>query len=284
MFDAPQWLIIVLALVYAPIIGLFLMGLERKLSARVQGRIGPPVFQPFYDLMKLFSKEALVLNRVQVLYAYLHLAFMMVTVVLLVLGQDLLLVLFAHAFSTICLILGGMSVRSPFSRIGSHRKIMQMVAYEPIFILMVIGIYLNQGSFMARDVLLLGKPMLLTLPLIFVAFLMAAMIKLDKSPFDVATSHHAHQEIVKGITIEYSGPFLGVIELTFAYEVFVVFGVLMAFWSTNLWIGFGLALAGYGAMILADNLTARLTTNWMVRYMWSVPLVLALSNLIWIYK
>jgi formate hydrogenlyase subunit 4 len=260
------------------------MGLERKLSARVQGRIGPPVFQPFYDLMKLFSKEALVLNRVQVLYAYLHLAFMMVTVVLLVLGQDLLLVLFAHAFSTICLILGGMSVRSPFSRIGSHRKIMQMVAYEPIFILMVIGIYLNQGSFMARDVLLLGKPMLLTLPLIFVAFLMAAMIKLDKSPFDVATSHHAHQEIVKGITIEYSGPFLGVIELTFAYEVFVVFGVLMAFWSTNLWIGFGLALAGYGAMILADNLTARLTTNWMVRYMWSVPLVLALSNLIWIYK
>jgi hypothetical protein len=66
--------------------------------------------------------------------------------------------------------------------------------------------------------------------------------------------------------------------------VFVVFGVLMAFWSTNLWIGFGLALAGYGAMILADNLTARLTTNWMVRYMWSVPLVLALSNLIWIYK
>jgi ech hydrogenase subunit B len=284
MFDAPQWLIIVLALVYAPIIGLFLMGLERKLSARVQGRIGPPVFQPFYDLMKLFSKEALVLNRVQVLYAYLHLAFMMVTVVLLVLGQDLLLVLFAHAFSTICLILGGMSVRSPFSRIGSHRKIMQMVAYEPIFILMVIGIYLNQGSFMARDVLLLGKPMLLTLPLIFVAFLMAAMIKLDKSPFDVATSHHAHQEIVKGITIEYSGPFLGVIELTFAYEVFVVFGVLMAFWSTNLWIGVGLALAGYGAMILADNLTARLTTNWMVRYMWSVPLVLALSNLIWIYK
>lgn len=284
MFDAPQWLIIVLALVYAPIMGLFLMGLERKLSARVQGRIGPPVFQPFYDLMKLFSKEALVLNRVQILYAYLHLAFMMVTVVLLVLGQDLLLVLFAHAFSTICLILGGMSVRSPFSRIGSHRKIMQMVAYEPILILMVIGIYLNQGSFMARDVLLLGKPMLLTLPLIFVAFVMAAMIKLDKSPFDVATSHHAHQEIVKGITIEYSGPFLGVIELTFAYEVFVVFGVLMVFWSTNLWIGFGLALAGYGAMILADNLTARLTTNWMVRYMWSVPLVLALSNLIWIYK
>jgi len=284
MFDAPQWLIIVLALVYAPIMGLFLMGLERKLSARVQGRIGPPVFQPFYDLMKLFSKEALVLNRIQILYAYLHLAFMMVTVVLLVLGQDLLLVLFAHAFSTICLILGGMSVRSPFSRIGSHRKIMQMVAYEPILILMVIGIYLNQGSFMARDVLLLGKPMLLTLPLIFVAFVMAAMIKLDKSPFDVATSHHAHQEIVKGITIEYSGPFLGLIELTFAYEVFVVFGILMAFWSTNLWIGFGLALAGYGAMILADNLTARLTTNWMVRYMWSVPLVLALSNLIWIYK
>jgi formate hydrogenlyase subunit 4 len=234
--------------------------------------------------MKLFSKEALVLNRIQILYAFLHLAFMMVTVVLLVLGQDLLLVLFAHAFSTICLILGGMSVRSPYSRIGSHRKIMQMVAYEPILILMVIGVYLHQGSFMGRDILLLDRPMLFSLPLIFVSFLVAAMIKLDKSPFDVATSHHAHQEIVKGITIEYSGPFLGVIELTFAYEVCVVFGVLMSFWSTHLGLGLGLALIGYGAMILADNLTARLTTHWMVRYMWSIPLVLAVSNLIWIYK
>jgi formate hydrogenlyase subunit 4 len=284
MVDVPQWLIIILALVYAPIIGLFLMGIERKLSARFQGRIGPPLFQPYYDLMKLFSKEALVLNRVQILYAYLHLAFMMVTVVLLVLGQDLLLVLFAHAFSTICLILGGMCVRSPYSRIGSHRKIMQMVAYEPIMILMVIGIYINQGSFMGRDVFLLGKPMLLTLPLIFVAFVVAGMIKLDKSPFDVATSHHAHQELVKGITIEYSGPFLGIIELTFAYEVFDIFGVMACLWTTNLWSGLGFALAGYGTMILVDNLTARLTTNWMVRYMWSIPLVLALSNLIWIYK
>jgi ech hydrogenase subunit B len=203
-------------------------------------------------------------------------------------GQDMLLILFAHAFSTLALILGGMSVRSPYSRIGSMRKIMQMLAYEPILVMMVVGMYLTTGrpgeqTFMASAVVAGKAPLLQSLPLLFVTFIVAMAIKLQKSPFDVATSHHAHQELVKGITIEYSGPFLGIIELTHFYEVFVLFGILAAFWASNLLIGLGLSALGFFVLVLLDNLCARLSTMWMVRFMWTVPLLLALSNIVWLY-
>jgi formate hydrogenlyase subunit 4 len=198
-------------------------------------------------------------------------------------GQDLLMILFAHAFSTVSLVVGGMSVRSPYSRIGSQRKIMQMLAYEPILVLLVVGIYCITGSFQSGAVWVVDRPLLLSLPLVFLAYLAALQVKLEKSPFDVATSHHAHQELVKGLTIEYSGPYLALVEITQFYEISLVVAIVAMFWSTNLVIGAGLALASFFLAILADNLTARVTTVRMVRYFWTVPLALAITNIIWLY-
>jgi len=275
-----------LALLVAPLIGGLLMGIDRKLTARIQGRMGPPVLQPFFDVLKLLCKTPLALNRVQIIYAYLHLAFMMVVVVLLAMGQDMLMILFAHAFSTIALVLGGMCVRSPYSRIGSQRKIMQMLAYEPILVLLVVGVYLiNGNSFMAKDIVTAGgaHPLLSQLPLVFLAFLMVVAIKTDKSPFDIATSHHAHQELVKGVTLEYSGPYLALIELTHMYEMAVLFTVVAMFWATSIGVGLTLAAAAFVFIIVLDNAFARLHSIWMLRYMWTVPTILALSNIVWLY-
>jgi formate hydrogenlyase subunit 4 len=274
-------LAVILAVVLGPIIGALISGLDRKITARVQGRWGPPIIQPFFDVLKLLRKESIGVNRIQIIYVWLHLVFMIMVVVLLALGQDMLMALFAYTFSAVALILGGMSVRSPYSRIGSHRKIMQMFAYEPILVLMVVGIYLTTGSFQAGSVV--HQPLLVKLPLVFLTFLMAAAIKLEKSPFDVATSHHAHQEIVKGITLEYAGPYLALIEITHFYEIFIVFAIVASFWATSPAIGLGLAAAGFLALIVVDNVFARLTPMWMLRYMWTVPMTLALSNIIWLY-
>jgi len=273
-----------IALLAAPLIGGLLMGIDRKLTARIQGRIGPPVLQPFFDVLKLLSKSPIALNRVQIVYAYLHLAFMLVVVTMLSLGQDMLMILFAHAFSTIALVLGGLCVRSPYSRIGSQRKIMQILAYEPILVLLVVGIYLIEPrSFMAASVLEAARPLVTQLPLVFLAFLMVVAIKLDKSPFDVASSHHGHQELIKGVTLEYSGPYLAVIELTHMIEIAVLFGVIAMFWATNLAAGLGLAAGAFVLMIILDNAFARLHTRWMVRTMWSIPMMLAVANVIWLY-
>lgn len=289
MTEAMQTVLLVTgAVLAAPLLGALLMGVDRRLTARMQGRVGPPLLQPLYDVAKLLSKQAIALNHFQVFYACLHLAFIILTAVLLVLGQDMLMILFSHAFSTIALILGALSVRSPYSRIGAHRKILTMVAYEPILVLMIFSIYIfnssnGTASFMARDVMAIGKPLLPALPLVFVTFLMAIAIKLEKSPFDVASSHHAHQEIVKGVTIEYAGPYLAIVEIAHFYEVALVFAVVALFWATNLWIGAAIAAGAFLLPILLDNTFARLTPMWMVRFMWSVPLVLAVTNVIWLY-
>jgi formate hydrogenlyase subunit 4 len=103
---------IVLTLFVIPFVGALVMGIDRKITARIQGRYGPPVLQPIYDVIKLLKKESVLLNTIQILYAYLHLAFMVLTVLFILLGQDLLMILFVLAFSTISLILGGMCVYS----------------------------------------------------------------------------------------------------------------------------------------------------------------------------
>ncbi len=272
--------------VAAPLVGALMMGVDRKLTARIQGRIGPPILQPVYDVLKLFAKEPIFLNRLYIFYVLMHLAFMILAVVLLAMGQDILIILFVHAFSTISLILGALSVRSPYSRIGAQRKIMQMVAYEPVLILFVVGFYLSTPaphSFLASGAMHLDRPLLFSLPLLLPAYFAAVVIKMEKSPFDVSAGQHAHQELIRGVTLEYSGPFLAVIKISHFYEVFFIFMIMAMFWSTNLWIGIGLALATFFAQIVVDNACARLTTFWMVRFMWGGPMLLALCNIIWLY-
>ncbi len=272
-----------LVLILAPLTGAVLMSLDRIITARMQGRVGPPFLQPFYDIVKLFGKEPLALHRPQIMYAMMHLVFMILAVLLLALGSDLLMVLFVQAFSVICLVLGGMSVRSPYSWIGSQRKILQMLALEPILLLLILAVNLRDNSFLGSAVLANPQPLLLSMPLLFVAFLCVVGIELEKSPFDLASSHHAHQEIVKGITLEFSGPFLGLIEIAHFYEVAFFFGLMMAFWHTSIWAGLALALAGSLLLLVMDNAFPRLTTTWMLRFMWTVPLTLALANLIWLW-
>ena len=283
IFTEHHRLAILAALIVAPFAGALLMGLDRKLTARMQSRVGPPILQPFYDIFKLLGKEPILVNRVQAVYAFLHLAFMVLTLALVLMGQDALMILFTLAFSTLSLVLGGMCARSPYSRIGSQREILLMVAYEPILVLLVIGLYLCQGSFRIGAVLGADQPLLFRMPLLFLSFLLVLAIKLQKSPFDIATSHHAHQEIVKGITTEFAGPFLAVIELAHCYEVALLFVLVGMFWTTNLAMAASLALASFLLMIVVDNAFARLTSIWAFRFMWTLALGGALTNVLWLY-
>ena len=277
------WVYSLLVVVLTPFAGALLTSIDRKLTARMQGRIGPSWFQPLYDVAKLFSKKPMALHRPQLIYATLHLVFMVVAVVLLALGCDLLMVLFVQAFSIICLVLGGMSVRSPYSWIGSQRKIMQLLGVEPVFLVMILALYLRNGSFLGSALFSKAEPLLISMPLMFLAFLCAIAIEMEKSPFDLASSHHAHQEVVKGVTLEYSGPFLGIIEIAHFYEIAFFFGLMMAFWHTCFIMAVIVALAGLIFMTVLDNSFARLTPNWMLRFMWTVPLSMALANLIWLW-
>ncbi|MBQ7403556.1 MAG: NADH-quinone oxidoreductase subunit H [Lentisphaeria bacterium] len=283
ILESPLWRSIA-ALILAPTIGTILSGIDRKLTARLQGRVGPSFWQPVYDIFKLFGKQQILVHRTQLAYALLHLFFLMLTVVLLVVGQDLLMILFCQAFSALCLVIAAMSVRSPYSWIGSQRKILQMLAYEPTLVLLILAVYRQNDSFLGSKVLENNTPLIFSMPLMFISLLFVIAIEFEKSPFDVASSHHAHQEIVKGTTLEFSGPFLGLIEVAHAYEMAMFFGLMVAFWHTSLIMGIVLALVGFILVLIMDNICARLTSWWMVRFMWTIPLTLSLANLIWLWR
>ena len=277
-------LTIIITIIVAPLIGGLLAGIDRILTARMQGRIGPPLFQPFYDLFKLLGKENIVVNRVQMFYVLSSLVLMITSLVLFVLKQDLLMIIFIMAFGSMALILGGLSVQSPYSRIGSHREILQMLAYEPVLIFMVVGIYLRTKSFTVQSVWEMNQPLLGYMPLIFIALLLILTIKLRKSPFDFSTSHHGHQELVKGILTEFAGPQLALIELTHWYELVLVLGFIALFWITNIYVGIAIALASLVLEIIIDNISARMTWKWMLWVTWTIGIGLCLVNIALLYR
>ncbi len=275
-------LIALIWIIAAPVIGGLLTGLDRKITARMQNRYGPPVLQPFYDFFKLLGKERITVNQTQMVYVMGHLFFAIASLVLLVLKQDLLMLVFILAFSSISLIMGAMSVRSPYSKIGAQREIIQMMAYEPVLVLMVVGIYLTTGSFMIESVLE-QPPLIYTLPLVFLAFLYVLTIKLRKSPFDFSTSHHGHQELIKGLTTEFSGPQLAIIELTHWYDLVTLLGLITLFFAKPLWVGILIALGSYFLELIIDNISARVTWKWMLKATWLIGIGAAMTNIIWLY-
>jgi ech hydrogenase subunit B len=274
----------VCGLLAGPLLGGIFSGLDRILTARLQSRIGPPLFQPFFDVIKLLSKEMVVVNVWQAFCAYVYFAATSIALVLFFMQSDLLLILFTQAVGAIFLVVGALSSTSPFSQIGAHRELLQILSYEPLLVLVVVGIYLETGSFKLSRILAWDEPLLLKLPFLFIALGFALTIKLRKSPFDLSTCHHAHQELVKGLLTDYSGPLLGLTEIAHWFETVLILGFCALFWATN-WAGMVVLVAAtYFVEILVDNVSARMNWRWMLGYVWAMGLGLSVVNLIWLSR
>lgn len=90
------------------------------------------------------------------------------------------------------------------------------------------------GSFMISDIYALDVPLLPHLPFLFIALGYALTIKLAKSPFDIASCHHGHQEIVRGVLTDYSGPQLALLEISHWLDVILLLGLCSLFWHTSI--------------------------------------------------
>jgi len=275
--------LVLLGLTAGPLLGGVISGLDRILTARLQARIGPPVWQPYLDVLKLLGKEKMVVNVWQAFCAYCYVAASAIALVLFFLQSDLLLILFVQAVGALFLVIGAFSSTSPFSQIGAHRELLQILSYEPLLVLVTVGIYLETGSFKIQTVFNGQTPLLLKLPFLFVVLGYALTIKLRKSPFDLSTSHHAHQELVKGLLTDYSGPFLALIEIGHWYEVMLLLGLCALFWATSPVGMILIIIFTYLLEILIDNVSARMNWRWMLGYVWAMGLALSIVNLVWLY-
>jgi formate hydrogenlyase subunit 4 len=275
------WAIVFVLL--APVVGGLVAGIDRKITAHMQGRVGPPILQPFYDVGKLFEKEQAVVNETQIFYAICYIIFMIFTGALFFAGGDLLLVIFALTLAQIFLVLGAFAAYSPYSYVGAERELLQIMAYEPMVILTAVGMFVATKSFNVSDIAASTTPVVLLIPGIFLGFLYVLTIKLRKSPFDISTSHHAHQEIVKGVTTEFSGPSLGLIEISHWYETVFLLGFVYLFFGFNPLIGVVAVIIVYLLEILIDNTNARVRWQLVVKSSWLIAAVVGVVNLAALY-
>jgi len=271
-----------IGLLAAPLAGAIIIGLDRRLTARLQSRIGPPIAQPLYDVLKLLGKELVVSNVWQAFCAYSYLAGTAVAVFLFFAGSDLLVIFLVQAAAGIFLVVGALSSTSPFSQVGGYRELIQTLACEPLLMLIFVGIYLETGSFRLSDLFDQPRPLILRLPLLCAGLLLVMAVKLRKSPFDFAASRHAHQELVSGVMTDYAGPVLAMIEVGHWYETVLIIAIAAIFWATAWWGMLTLAAAAFGTMVVLDNVTARVNWRWLVGVSWLVGIPLAMMNLLWL--
>jgi formate hydrogenlyase subunit 4 len=273
----------VVFILLAPVIGGLIAGFDRKITAHMQGRVGPPILQPFYDVGKLFEKEKTVANDTQRFYVISYFIFMIFTGALFFAGGDILLVIFALTLAQIFLVLGAYSANSPYSHIGAERELLQIMAYEPMVIIAAVGMYVVTNSFNISTIASYPQPLVLFLPAIFLGFIYILTIKLRKSPFDISTSHHAHQEIVKGVTTEFSGPTLGLIEVTHWYETVFLLGFVYLFFAFSPLIGIIVVIVVYLLELLIDNASARVKWQLVMKSSWLIAAIVGVVNLAILY-
>ena len=275
-------LITLAVIILAPFaMGLY-QGLDRKLTAAFQGRKGPPLMQPFYDIIKLFTKERAVSNPWQLFFAVLYLFAAVLALVLFYLGADLLMIFFISAAGAVFFVMGAICVPSPYGEIGSQRELLQVLAYEPLLFLVILGFYLVTGSFMLDTIASYPRPMLLDLPLMAIVLGYVLTIKLRKSPFDISACHHGHQEIVRGVQTEFAGRTLALTELAHWYEIALVLSIYMLFWTPSLIGALAILAVAFVLEIIVDNICARTSWSFMLINSWITGLTLAMINILWL--
>lgn len=274
-------------LVFAPFVGGILAGLDRKLSAKMQRRVGPPVLQPFYDVAKLFQKEKMTPTAFQDFYVLVFVVFIIASGVIFFMGGDLLLVIFTLTIGAAFLIIAAYSSNSPYAEAGAERELLAMMAYEPMVLLTVIGFYLYSGSFKVSDIMAGESMPFLPMIGIFVGWLFILTMKFRKSPFDLSMSHHAHQELVRGMTTEFVGRTMGWIEISHWYENVFLLGFVFLFFANGTWygwiIGIVVAILAYFLEVLIDNCFARMKWQFAFKSAWIVAVVLGVINLFVLY-
>lgn len=230
--------------VSATIIGLLYKGIDRRLAARMQARIGPPILQPFWDVGKLMVKENIVprnaipwlFNSVPVLTLAVTLSILLYLPLggmepLLSGNGDLILIMYLLTIPALGMVMGGFSSGSPYATVGAQREMVMMMSYEFPFAMAIIAVAWKLNTFTLQA---MGSVPLWSAvgPLGFLGFMLIAPVllavtpaELSKIPFDAP---EAETEIAGGILAEYSGRNLAMFYLADSVKTVVMASLFVA--------------------------------------------------------
>jgi NADH-quinone oxidoreductase subunit H len=261
---------------------LIYFGILRKVTARMQNRVGPSWIQPVYDIIKLLGKEDIDPEQAKPGFTFWPiLAFVCAIVAGLFIpisgiiafegSADILVIIYFLTFSSIAIYMSGFSSGNPFSVIGSMRGIIQMIAYEFPFIVstLVPFAYLQTLSpGMVNNYQITYGPFIYMFPLAAVAFFISILAEAEIAPFHVP---RAHQEIVSGYATEYSGPKLALIEMTHYLKLFILLSMFVSLFlggSLDFLTFLTRTLAVLFLVIVSNAVMARIRINGILRVCW----------------
>ncbi len=279
-------------LLFAGVIGGFLSWFDRKITARVQFRQGPPVFQPLYDFVKLLAKETIIpkygspitflLSPVFALFgATLAAVFILLPAFGIKDGGfagDILVIIYVLNIPSVTYIIGGLASGNPLAAVGSSREMKLILSYEVPFLLVIVSVLIKTHlridlSSIVSEQLQHGANIGSISGIIgFITMMMCIQAKLGLVPFDMA---EAEGEICDGIMIESSGSVLAIYKLV----KYIMLLVLPAFVCTLFFSGLSLVginilwsilkLLGVVLLItLIRNTNPRVRIKQAMRFFW----------------
>ncbi len=281
------------------VIGLLASWIDRKVTARVQYRVGPPLLQPFVDIIKLLGKETLIprgsSKTTFLLAPVISLASVILVSTILWVNNiwpgktflgDLIVVLYLLTIPSTCMIIGGFASRNPLASLGASREMKLILSYEFPFILAILvpviksNFSLRLGEIVAFQIqngVILGS---LSGVLAFIVLIMCIQAKLGLVPFDLA---EAETEIVSGPLIEYSGTGLAIYRLTknmllFVLPFFLIILLIGGLRFSGIHLLFGiLKYVGIVALItVIRNTNPRVRIDQAMRFFWGPMTVIAM--------
>ncbi|MHC4592332.1 MAG: respiratory chain complex I subunit 1 family protein [Planctomycetota bacterium] len=288
-----MWIVIILLGIFGTVVlGLLFSWVDRLVTARIQWRKGPPIYQPFADIVKLLGKETVVSDQASVGLFLLApvLGFIGVCVAATILWAaaiapdlsfvgDLIVVFYFLVFPSLVLILGASASGNPYGAVGAGREMKLIIGYELPFILALVPVILQSGGSLKLGTIIAEQQNGAVAASLsgFLALLCALAVvqaKLGVVPFDQA---EAETELTGGVILEYSGPALAMIRLMRAMLLFVLpFFVITAFWG-------GVRLCGWGwltsplkfvvllvVIVLMRNTNPRLRIDQALKFFWFV--------------
>lgn len=301
-------------LLFCVVLGVLLSGISRKLVARMQNRVGPPVLQPWYDFLKCCGKETIIPRHAKrqvflaapvVGFAALISAALFIPVMnytAFSTGADLVVILYLLTLASVAMIVGAAASGSPFAGVGLSREMVAMISYELPFVLVmlavgrvvggegVLGCTFSLSAIM--DWQAANGPILFKWSMIPAALAMLFVIpcEIGMHPFDVA---EAETEICEGTLAEYSGAPLGLFRLSTSVKVYLMTALFCALFLGGLSTGIVVLdvvivallclVVTFITITVPHAICARFKVEQVFKFYWTVVAALAAVSLILVW-
>ena len=278
----------------AIIIGLLFMGIGRKYTARIQRRYGPPFWQSFIDVTKLFSKQSLSHNWIMDFGILMGFSGIVGTVLFMPIGPwhffgtmngNIVVIMYFMTIGYLGMAMGVAASGNPNSTIGISRALTLMAGYEIPFVIAVIGlIFVSKSSLLGTMVgLQSGGVMnwnIVKYPFGFLAVEIALQAMLGEKPFDVMV---APSEIASGPMVELSGKMMGLAFLQHAAQIFLETGIVVNLFlggANNIWEFFFKQFVLFILSLTVNAISPRFKFEDAVKWLWTWPTAFALIQLL----